>query len=297
MNSENKTDFQKYVEESEKERVLQQEKAIQNYINWNEEFKKDAWSSYVFKLLQNHRFLSSTHEPELIDFTKFRKDNLYSEVENDIDRFLPWILTDLQDFYWNEWNPLEIIFKLDEQAKKAIEVQSNVNNNLWQVNEVLDWWKTENIEWINISYEELSEKVGDLYYDSLAVFIADLKDNIDNKEVKSLLNEAFSNISIAWDYCKKPVEDYLESIKEQPEKVRTFKHTNQIKWVDIENKELAKRVWNLVDTELAKFLEAFSEKMYKDWVADDKQRWRVKLAAELYSCADKLKQSSEVLKK
>jgi hypothetical protein len=33
--------------------------------------------------------LSSTHNPELIDFSDFRKNNKYSEVEDSIDRFLP----------------------------------------------------------------------------------------------------------------------------------------------------------------------------------------------------------------
>ncbi|PIE84956.1 hypothetical protein CSA08_04515 [Candidatus Gracilibacteria bacterium] len=222
----------------------------------------------------------------------------YREVEPDIDLFLNDIIIEIANFsgYQTREDIIREDFILDEQAKRALELQSNIDENLGQVNEVLDGGKTKSIEGINISYEELAERIGDLYYDSLAVFIADLKDNIDNKEIKSLLNEAFSNISTAWGYCEKPVEDYLESIKEKPEKVKTFKHTNQIKGIGIDNKELAKRIGNLVNSELSKFLEAFSEKMYKDGIADEGRiPSRIKLATELYSCASRLKEASQIL--
>ncbi len=281
--SENKTSnfSEQYAEKIIKEREA--------YINWDKEYRQLYWSKYIFSMYFRHEEWDFP-----ISIKDFREN--HKDLEENFDQYLLWSIEWLLDFWYTI--SIEDIFILDEQAKKAIEVQSNVNNSLWEVNEVLDWWKTEDIEWINISYEELAERIGNLYYDSLAVFIADLKDNIDNKEIKSLLNEAFSNISTAWGYCKKPAEDYLESIKEKPEKVRTYKHTNQVKWIDIENKELAKRIWNLVNSELSRFLEKFSEKMYRDWDADAwREPPRIKLATELYACADKLKKASELLNK
>jgi len=41
----------------------------------------------MWQLLQQHRHLSSTHEPELIKFSDFRNDN--KDLEPNIDRFLP----------------------------------------------------------------------------------------------------------------------------------------------------------------------------------------------------------------
>lgn len=100
-----------------------EEKEIQDYKNWNEEQRQKLWNWYIFQLLQNDRWLSQTHEPELIDFAVFRNNNYFWE-ENP-DKYLPWVLKELQEFYWDEWNPLEIIFILDEKAKKALEVSRN----------------------------------------------------------------------------------------------------------------------------------------------------------------------------
>jgi len=72
-----------------------------------------------------------------------------------------------------------------------------------------------------------------------------------------------------------------------------MKHTTEIKWLDIDKEELAKRISNLVDSEFKVFLELLSAKIYKDWEAD-KWRWRIKLSNELFACAKKLKQASEI---
>jgi len=82
--------IEKRALENQKYLIEKTEQDIQDYINWNEEFKQQVWNSYIFQLLQNHRLLSNTHNPEPIDFVDFRKNNKYSEVEDDIDRFLPW---------------------------------------------------------------------------------------------------------------------------------------------------------------------------------------------------------------
>lgn len=112
-------DIEKRALEHHKYIKEQKNKDIQDYVNWNEEFKQDAWNSYIFQLLQNHRMLSSTHDPELINFSDFRKNNKYSEVEDNIDRFLPWVIEALYWFY--DENLFEIIFKLDEQAKEYLQ--------------------------------------------------------------------------------------------------------------------------------------------------------------------------------
>lgn len=112
-------DIEKRALENHKYLKEKKDQDIQDYNNWNEEFKQEAWNSYIFQLLQNHRVLSSTHDPELIDFSDFRKNNKYSEVEDSIDRFLPWVIEALYWFY--DENLFEIIFKLDEQAKEYLQ--------------------------------------------------------------------------------------------------------------------------------------------------------------------------------
>ncbi len=112
-------DIEKRALENHKYLKEKKDQDIQDYNNWNEEFKQEAWNSYIFQLLQNHRILSSSHDPELINFSDFRKNNKYSEEEDDIDRFLPWVIETLYWFY--DENLLEIIFKLDEQAKEYLQ--------------------------------------------------------------------------------------------------------------------------------------------------------------------------------
>ena len=74
-----------------------------------------------------------------------------------------------------------------------------------------------------------------------------------------------------------------------------MKHTTEIKWLDIDKEELAKRISNLVNNQLKDFLEKLSAKIHKDWKADE-WRKRIKLATELYACAEKLKWASEKIK-
>lgn len=225
-------------------------------------------------------FLKVIREWKKIDIS------VYREVEPDIDLFLNDIITEVADFSWYQTREdiIENDFILDEQARKAIEVQSNISNSSNQVENTISS-KTEKIEWIHISNEELAEKIWDLFYDSLSSFISSLWEKIDNKEISKLLEEASTNIMNAWNICLPYVShDFPE-----------MKHTAEVKWLDINREELSKRISNLVDTELSDFLEKFSLKIEKDWEAD-KWRWRIKLANELFACSDKLKKSSDILK-
>ena len=275
MNSDNKIDFQKYVEESEKERTLHKEENFKEYNDWNQEYRQSYWDKYIFSMYFHHEW--NTFPIKIQDFREKHKD-----LEPDFDKFIPWIIESLKDF----WYTIEVndIFKLDEQAKKALEVQSNISNSSEQIKNTIST-KTETIEGINISNEELAEKIWDLFYDSLSSFLLSLWENIENKEISQLLKEASENIIKAWDICL-PYVSY-----DFPE----IKHTTEIKWLDIDKEELVKKISNLVDSKLKDFLEKLSIKIQKDWEAD-KWRWRINLANELFACADRLKEASEIIK-
>jgi uncharacterized protein YbcI len=204
------------------------------------------------------------------------------ELEPNFDVFIPWIMESLKDF----WYTIEVedIFTLDEKAKKTLELSNNISNNSYQVENTIST-KTERIEWIDISNEELAEKIGDLFYDSLSSFMSSLWEKLDNTEISHLLQEASQHIMTAWEICLPYVShDFPE-----------MKHTTEIKWLDIDKEELAKRISNLVDSELKDFLGKLSAKIYKDGKADE-WRNRIKLATQLYSCAEKLKWASEKIK-
>ena len=209
----------------------------------------------------------------------------YREVEPNIDLILNDIITEIVDFSWYQTREdvIKNDFILDEQAKKAIEIQSNISNSSNQVENTIST-KTKEIEWINLSNKELSEKVWDLFYDSLSSFISFLWENIDNSEISQLLEEASWYIMNAWNICLPYIShDFPE-----------MKHTSEIKWIDIDKQELAKRIWNLEIDILSDFLEKLWAKIEKDWEAD-KWRWRIKLAKELENCANKLKEASKIL--
>ena len=244
-----------------------------SYSNKSNEEKKKYWVWVITRLIH------SMNEWEKVNIAQYR------DTEPNIDLFLPAIINNIESYHWEGRE--EIIneyFILDEKAKKALEVQSNISNNSEQVNKTIST-KTETIEWINISNEELAEKVWDLFYDSLSSFISSLWEKVDNKEISSLLDEASKHIMNAWEICL-PYVSY-----DFPE----MKHTAEVKWLNIDKEELAKKIWNLVDRELKDFLEKLSLKIERDWEAD-KWRWRIKLANELFACADRLKEASEIIK-
>lgn len=278
-------DIERRAYETQKFLQEKKEKEIQDYWNWDEETRQKLWTWYIFQLLQGHRWASQTHDPELIDFADFRKNNKFWE-ENP-DKYLPWIIEEL---YWlYDENALEMIFMLDEQAKKYLEIHWNLAKSSEQVWSVIDWDivkknKSSTIEWVDFSFEELAEKIWDLFYDSLSSFLSSLGWKIDNAEITKLLNEASSHIMKAWEICLPYVWEWFPNLK----------HSSEIKWLDIDNEELAKRISKLMDSELAKFLELLSSKIHKDWEAD-KWRWRIKLSNELFACAERLKQASNLV--
>lgn len=278
-------DIERRAYETQKFLQEKKEKEIQDYRNWDEETRQKLWTWYIFQLLQGHRWASQTHDPELIDFADFRKNNKFWE-ENP-DKYLPWIIEELYWFY--DENALEMIFMLDEQARKYLEIHWNLAKNSEQVWSVIDSDivkknKSSVIEWVDFSLEELAEKIWDLFYDSLSSFLSSLGWKIDNAEITRLLNEASSNIMKAWEICLPYVWEWFPNLK----------HSSEIKWLDIDNEELAKRISKLMDSELAKFLELLWAKIHKDWEAD-KWRWRIKLSNELFACAERLKQASNLV--
>lgn len=275
MNSDNKTDFQKFVEQSEKERALHKNERFNEYKAWNQEYRQNYWDKYIFSMYYHHEW-----DTFPIKIEEFREKHW--ELEPNFDVFIPWIMESLKDF----WYTIEVedIFTLDEKAKKTLELSNNISNNSYQVENTIST-KTERIEWIDISNEELAEKIGDLFYDSLSSFMSSLWEKLDNTEISHLLQEASQHIMTAWEICLPYVShDFPE-----------MKHTTEIKWLDIDKEELAKRISNLVDSELKDFLGKLSAKIYKDGKADE-WRNRIKLATQLYSCAEKLKWASEKIK-
>lgn len=287
-------DIERRAHENQKFLQEKKEKEIQDYKNWNEETRQKLWTWYIFQLLQGHRWESQTHDPELIDFADFRKNNKFWD-ENP-DKYLPWVLKELQEFYWDEWNPLEIIFILDEQAKKHLEIHWNLSINSQRIWNVINWDnlkknKTSNIDWVDLSSEELAEKIWDLFYDSLASFLSSLweelsKWNNDLKQVWEYLKIASNHIMNAWRICLPYVWEWFPNLK----------HSTEIKWLNISREELIKNLWNLTNEALKEFLLNLSKKIHKDWIADE-WRWRKKLSNELFETAKNLELAWNTIKK
>ncbi len=198
----------------------------------------------------------------------------YRRFEPDIDLMLNIIIDEIFSFSWykDKKSVIENDFILDDTAKSHI--------------------RTETIEWIDFSFEELAKKMWDLFYEPLASMLysisIELEKQIDNnEELVKLLKEASSHILKAWDHCKPYITDINELEKNS-------KHTFDIKDTILTNEQIARAIAYLENHKLKEFLELLSSKIYKDWEAD-KWRWRIKLATELFACADKLKQLSEII--
>jgi len=231
-------------------------------------------------------FILLIREWKKIDISKYR------EVEPDIDLFLTDIITEIADFSWYQTKE-DIIkndFILDEKAKKALKILNETINTSNIVENTIKDKKQEEIE--IIWFEELAERIWDLYYDALSFFLEELADNVKNWEIKELLKQASKDIEQAWEICKIPTQKFLEEIEKSWKQIE-YKHTNEVKWLSVDKKELAKIIWNLEESKLKEFLEKLSEKIKKDWEAD-RNRWREKLANNLFNCAKKLKQASIV---
>lgn len=246
------------------------QKQDQEYLNGSSADKQAYWNSLFIWVFYWRTWLELP-----LNLNEYKETISY--LENDFDRFIPWIVDALEDNGFN-WT-LEDIFILEGKDKNILD---SIINSSWKIDNTLQQ-KTIKIEWINISNEELAEKIWDLFYDSLSSFISSLWEQIDNKEISALLKEASNNIMTAWKICLPYVShDFPE-----------MKHTSEVKWLDIDRENLVKWISNLIDSELKDFLVKLSSKIQKDWEAD-KWRWRIKLANELFACADKLKQASKL---
>jgi hypothetical protein len=176
------------------------------------------------------------------------------------------------------------IFILDEQAKKYLATHSSLSSHSKQVESIINWSsvkknKTSNIEGVDLSSEELAERVWNLFYDSLTWFVSLLWHEIRewNKELSHVweyLKKASFNIYNAWTICQPYVWEWFPNLK----------HSNDIKWIEISREQLTERIANLTDYLLKKFLLDLSKKIHKDWLADE-WRWRKKLATELFEAS------------
>lgn len=212
----------------------------------------------------------------LREWEKFNIKEIRQKREPEIDKMLNWMIEwmiELSDMIRED-----VIFRyfiLDDEAMKYI--------------------KTSKIEWVNISNEQLSENIWDLFYDSLAIFLDSLWDNIhlfakiewelENEEksqkltyIANNLKSASKHIMTAWEICKPYISHDFPIMK----------HTSDIKWIELSNSELITKISKLEYEELYIFLNLLSEKINKDWLADQ-WRWRKKLANELFECSKLLK--------
>lgn len=239
----------------------EQEKAIERYKNSSLEEKLLYWSSLIWSYVR--------------EWDKFNINEIRNTQEENIDLFLNSLISSISDLInLDKSEVLEKYFIFDDLARSHI--------------------KTETIEWVDFSYEELAKRMWDLFYEPLASMLnsisIELEKQIDsNEEVVRLLKEASNHILKAWDHCK----PYVTDIKQLEKK---SKHTFDIKDISLSNEQLARAIAYLENHKLKEFLELLSAKINKDWEAD---KWRnpprVKLADELFACADKLKLASQVL--
>lgn len=290
MNQKNYTsneDFDDWVDLSDISSKLK--KIIEDYINWDEEYKQNYWDDYFCRWL--YPLWSIDYPVDIKDFREKHKD-----IEPNIERFLPWIIKAMEENTGEEWVDIEGVFTLDEEARKYLEKIWYLQQQEIRIKIIEIVWnkKEQEILWENISFDELIERIWDLYYNSLSSFLFSLSEHIYDTEISELLKKASKNISNAWDICEKPTLEFLEKVKKSGEKVE-FKHTSEVKWIKTSNEELAKIIWNLVSYKLSDFLEKLSAKIHKDWIADE-WRERIKLSNELYACAEKLKLASEKIK-
>lgn len=265
-------DIEQRAHETQKFLQEKREKEIQDYINGSEKYKQDYWNRYVFTIWWYDQRWTSLP----IDIKKLRE--LYKWTEDNIDRFIPWIIESLEEEGFT--GKIEDIFILDELKRKE---------------------KKAKIDWIVQNNEELSENIWNLYYDSLASFLLLLWDEFINnsKNARIVWDKEYSEkLKGIWEYLKlssnhimKAWEICLPFIsKDFP----VMKHSSDIKWVDITKKELILWIWNLTDDSLRDFLICISKKINTDWIADE-SKWRKKLANELLEASKLIENASKLL--
>jgi hypothetical protein len=272
--------IQERADETQKFLGEKREKEIQDYMTWDEKYKQEYWNKYVFTIWwYNERWTSLP-----ISIAKIRDE--FKQIENDFNRFIPWIMKSLEE-EWFTWT-LEDIFILDDSAISYLAIHWTQNENSEKVENSIK--KNSSIEWLPYSYEELAEKIGDLFYEPLAGLLSsiasELEKQIDSDEdVIKLLQEASTHILQAWNHCKPHVLD-IEELK------KNSKHTFEIEWSGLNNQELAKAIAFLENDRLKELLWLLSTKIERDAEAD-KWRQRLKLAGELFATAEKLRQAAE----
>lgn len=237
-----------------------EEKSIEKYKNSSLDEKLSYWTSLVWSYIR--------------EWDKFNINDIRNTQEENIDLFLNSLVNSISDLTnLDRSEVLERYFILDEIAKSHI--------------------RTETIEWIDFSFEELAKKMWDLFYEPLASMLnsiaIELERQIDsNNQIVNLLIEASNHILKAWDHCKPYITDINELEKNS-------KHTFDIKNTSLSNEELARAIAYLENNKLKEFLELLSKKLQKDWLADE-WRKRLKLANELFEASRLLKEVWESLK-
>lgn len=141
------------------------------------------------------------------------------------------------------------------------------------------------IKRIEMSLEELCEGIWDLFYNDLALFLSLLSSNCKNKKVWEFLKNASVYIEDAWDICEK----YM------PKENTKSKHSSEVKWINIDKKELAIKICSLKNKTFEKFLLHLSLKISRDSYAD-KMRGREILSNNLKWCASSLIEAYRFLK-
>ncbi len=259
--------------------VNRQNQVEEDYHNvYSHEEKELYWTDLVQKLM---------HNSIIWDWENDRKIDIpvYRSNKSDVDLFVAKMVEVISENFWMEIDDVLKYFILDEEARKALKINSSIHESSTQVTETIDWEKK--LGWLSMNNEELSEKVSNLFYEPLAVLLSWISENIENIEISKLLKEASNHILKAWGHCKPYVTDINELEKNS-------KHTFDVEWIDLSNEQLSRAIAYLENNKLKELLELLSAKINKDWEAD-KWRERVKLANELFSCAKKLKEVAELI--
>lgn len=231
---------------NEAQLYIEEEKDIQDYINWDEKYKQDYWNRYVFTMWWNDQRGISLP----IDIKKLRE--LYKWIEDDIDRFIPWIIKSLEEEWFS--GTIQDIFILDDEAKLFF--NSRLVENLW-----------------------------DLYYNNLANFLEELSEITWNNNLKT----ASDKIRNAWEISKSYVDKNNPPKKHENAEfeIQLFWWVNAIaeKIWKLDNTELgtfllalSQKIWNDWEKDSRR------PSIWKDWLVDE-TKTRTKLATALFEAS------------
>ncbi|MDP2090781.1 MAG: hypothetical protein Q8K30_04245 [Candidatus Gracilibacteria bacterium] len=268
-------DIEKRAHETQKFLQEREEKENQEYKNGDDSNKQNYWDRIFCR-----NWWHSDDGDFPVQLSEFRQKNSY--LESNFDRFIQGIMLALEDLGFT--GSIEDIFILDEQAKKYLATHSSLSSHSKQVENIVNGSavkknKTSSIEGVEFSSEELAERVGNLFYDSLTGFVSLLGQEIKKGDtnlfqVGEYLKKASFSIYNAWTICLPYVGEGFPNLK----------HSDDIKGIEISREELVERIANLTDDLLKKFLLDLSKKIHKDGLADE-GRGRKKLATELFEAS------------